>query len=239
MAAEASREAGLDDPRITSDVKHVEIGLTDKADSARFAASWLGELGITGRLVLIGGDEFGTVGGVPGSDSLMMVPSLARSVVVSVGVEPSSVPPGVVHLGGGPPRLLDLFDAQLDRRRRHRVPGVDADPAWVVPLPAADDGVAASLGALCNGWAGTRATPEEHAGSEAPSSSWAVSTAPPASCSPRRGGPRSTWPRSRASRRDRRLLDLRTGVLARGGALRSLRFVPATVAQRPGPAGRG
>ena len=227
VAAEASREAGLDDPRITSDVKHVEIGLTDKADSARFAASWLGELGITGRLVLIGGDEFGTVGGVPGSDSLMMVSSLARSVVVSVGVEPSSVPPGVVHLGGGPPRLLDLFDAQLDRRRRHRVPGVDADPAWVVPLPAADDGVAASLGALCNGWAGTRATPEEHAGSEGQlfvggtySAAGQLLAAPGWTALDLAQVPRLSG--------DRRLLDLRTGVLARGGALRSLRLVPAT-----------
>ena len=34
-------EAGLADPRITSDVKHVEIGLTDKSDSARWAAAWL------------------------------------------------------------------------------------------------------------------------------------------------------------------------------------------------------
>jgi hypothetical protein len=56
-AADAARTVGLADPRITSDVKHVEIGLTDKSDSARFAASWLAERGITGGLVLIGGDE--------------------------------------------------------------------------------------------------------------------------------------------------------------------------------------
>ena len=44
----AAQEAGLDDPRITTDGKHVEIGLTDKSDSARWAARWLAERGITG-----------------------------------------------------------------------------------------------------------------------------------------------------------------------------------------------
>ena len=66
LAADAARAGGLVDPRITSDVKHVEIGLTDKSDSARFAASWLAERGITGALVLIGGDELGPIGGVAG-----------------------------------------------------------------------------------------------------------------------------------------------------------------------------
>ena len=66
LAADSARGAGLADPRITSDVKHVEIGLTDKSDSARFAADWLAERGITGALVLMGGDEFGPIGGVAG-----------------------------------------------------------------------------------------------------------------------------------------------------------------------------
>ncbi len=39
IAAAAARDAGLPEPRITSDAKHVEIGLTDKADSGRAAAS--------------------------------------------------------------------------------------------------------------------------------------------------------------------------------------------------------
>ena len=48
LAANAAHTAGLADPRITSDVKHVEIGLTDKSDSARWAADWLVLRGITG-----------------------------------------------------------------------------------------------------------------------------------------------------------------------------------------------
>ena len=87
LAGDAARAGGLVDPRITSDVKHVEIGLTDKSDSARFAASWLATRGVTGALVLIGGDELGPIGGVAGSDSLMLVHALARATVVSVGVD--------------------------------------------------------------------------------------------------------------------------------------------------------
>ena len=111
LAAGAARAAGLADPRITSDVKHVEIGLTDKSDSARWAADWLVLRGITGELILIGGDEFGPIGGAMGSDSFMIVDALSRAPVVSVGVEPGGVPDGVMHLGGGPTRFAELLDA--------------------------------------------------------------------------------------------------------------------------------
>ena len=36
IARGAATDAGLADPRVTSDAKHVEIGLTDKSDSARW-----------------------------------------------------------------------------------------------------------------------------------------------------------------------------------------------------------
>ena len=117
LADAAARRAGLADPRVTSDVKHVEIGLTDKSESARWAAAWLAAQGITGRLIVVGGDEFGPVGGLPGSDSLMMVRELDRAPVVSVGVEPGGVPDGVVRAGGGPAAFLALLDLQLARRR--------------------------------------------------------------------------------------------------------------------------
>ena len=103
LATDASRDVGLADPRITSDVKHIEIGLTDKSDAARWAADWLAQRGITGGLVLIGGDEFGPIGGVVGSDSLMTVKAFARSVVVSVGVEPGAFP-------------KEFFTSGMDRR---------------------------------------------------------------------------------------------------------------------------
>ena len=124
LVAAAARAAGLEDARISSDVKHVEIGLTDKSDSARWAAAWLAERGIAGSLVLVGGDEFGPLGGVAGSDSCMLLArARSRATVVSVGVEPGGVPGPVRHVGGGPYRFLTLLEAQLARRKDRRVHG--------------------------------------------------------------------------------------------------------------------
>ncbi len=65
LATEAAREAGIADPRVTSDAKHVEIGLTDKTDSARAVFAELWADGIWPEQVVIGGDEFGAIGGMP------------------------------------------------------------------------------------------------------------------------------------------------------------------------------
>ena len=71
IAEDAARAAGLPDARVTSDAKHVEIGLTDKSDSVRRLMAELEGLGVDSGLVLVAGDEFGPLGGVPGSDSLL------------------------------------------------------------------------------------------------------------------------------------------------------------------------
>jgi trehalose/maltose hydrolase-like predicted phosphorylase len=249
LAEDAARTAGLPSPRITSDMKHVEIGLTDKSDSARFAADWLARRGITGRLVLLAGDELGTVGNVAGSDSLMLISHLANAEVVSVGVEPGGVPARVLHLAGGPARFATLLDAQLARRADHRVPQVDPDPRWVVPLPTepAKDRIVEALGALANGLAGTRASREEDGPSGSPLFAVAGVYTDEGRLLP---GPLWTGlDLSDGSRRrgERRLLDLRTGVLDRRDRgrtpFRSIRFVsvasPHALAFRAeGPAGR-
>jgi len=233
LAAEAARGAGLAEARITSDVKHVEIGLTDKSDSARFAASWLARRGVTGGLVLVGGDEFGSIGGVAGSDSLMMVSTLARAVIVSVGVEPEGFPEGTEHLGGGPARFLALLDEQLARRAAHRVPQVDADPAWVLQLPTshAEERVAEALGALGNGWAATRGGREEDGPGALPLLFVSGVYTDDGHLLP---GP--IWTNLDLSRvhhrhTGQRWLDLRTGTLFRsdddGAGLRSMRFISA------------
>ncbi len=233
LAAGSARAAGLADPRITSDVKHVEIGLTDKSDSARWAADWLALRGIAGELILIGGDEFGPIGGATGSDSFMMVHPLVRAPVVSVGVEPSGVPDGVMHLGGGPARFAELLDVQLTRRADHRVPGVDRDPGWVLTLSSrvGQVRVAESLGWLGNGWAGTRGSLEE----DGPNSTPLLLVAGVYDAEGRiLPGP--VWTGLDQSigshrRTEQRLLDLRTGTLVRGNptgfSLRSMRFVSA------------
>jgi len=138
LALEAARDAGLPDPKVTSDAKHVEIGLTDKADSARWVFAELWRHGIGPGLVLVGGDEFGPLGGLPGSDSLLLVPAAARAAAVSVGREPDGVPIGVIPLGGGPAAFVALLDDQIRRREQGGVPRIDEDAAWTVPVSGLD-----------------------------------------------------------------------------------------------------
>jgi hypothetical protein len=88
IAHAAAAEAGLADPRVTSDAKHVEIGLTDKSDSARWIMRWLWERGIAPEQVLIAGDELGPLGGLPGSDLLLLAGEGHRATVVSWGSSP-------------------------------------------------------------------------------------------------------------------------------------------------------
>ncbi|HTY72089.1 MAG TPA: glycosyl hydrolase family 65 protein [Actinomycetes bacterium] len=247
VARRASEEAGLTDPRITSDAKHVEIGLTDKSDSMRALLDAFAERGVGPGITLVLGDEFGRLGGVPGSDSLLLVPQAARATVVSVGVEPTGVPAGVRYVGGGPPAFLALLDEQLARRRHRRVPAVDEDPAWVLvfdgdPLRARVDESLLSLG---DGFVGVRGSHDHPDRRESPMV--LVSGAYTGSGAEQRllHGP---WPLALASEapptRPRRVLDLRTGVLVQDApGTRSIRFVAlpgdGVVAARTETAGTG
>ncbi len=130
LAEQAARDAGLADPRVTSDAKHVEIGLTDKSDAAQYLYAELFRSGIGPGLVLLAGDELGPLGGLAGSDSFLMVPEFGRAVAVSVGVEPNGVPSGVIHLGGGPALFRDLLADQARRRRDRDAPDVDVAAGW-------------------------------------------------------------------------------------------------------------
>ena len=74
----AAAAAGLKNARVTSDAKHVEVGLTDKSDSARWIFERWWELGVGAGLTLIAGDELGPLGGLPGSDSRLLVADAKR-----------------------------------------------------------------------------------------------------------------------------------------------------------------
>ena len=138
MAGDAAREAGVVDARVTSDVKHVEIGLTDKSDSAHWIMRDLWQHGIGPRLVLVAGDEFGRLGGVPGSDSLLLVDEARRSTAASVGVDPGGVPAGVVGLGGGPTAFMEMLADQVARREVLEPPEFEADPRWSLVVDGVD-----------------------------------------------------------------------------------------------------
>ena len=138
LALEVARDAGLADPKVTSDAKYVEIGLTDKADSSRWVFAELWRHGIGPGLVLVGGDEFGPLGRLAGSDSLLLVPEAARATAVSVGREPNGVPEGVLPLGGGPTAFVALLDDQVRKREQGEVPRIDEDPAWTMTIAGVD-----------------------------------------------------------------------------------------------------
>jgi trehalose/maltose hydrolase-like predicted phosphorylase len=169
---QAAVEKGLRNARVTSDVKHVEIGLTDKADSVLWL---LGNLvdprGIPRADILIGGDEFGPVAGFPGSDSRMMVPEASGAVFASVGPEPGGVPYPVIHLGGGPARFRELIAAQA-AMHPVRLPAVATeDPDWIIVEQGFDlarEHEVESLFAVGNGFVGTRGSIAEGSPLSAP-----------------------------------------------------------------------
>jgi len=160
-AAACARRAGLLDPRITSDAKHIEIGLTDKGDAVTAIAAAWSELGITSGLVLVVGDEFGSLGGVPGSDAHLLAIG-DHALAVSVGVEPEGVPAGVDRLGGGPAAFRRLLREQLRLRADGALPRIDPAPEWTIDFPVAVDTPAPVAGACCtlaDGVVGMRGVP--------------------------------------------------------------------------------
>ncbi|MGZ4418555.1 MAG: glycosyl hydrolase family 65 protein, partial [Gaiellaceae bacterium] len=237
----AARAAGLAFPRVTSDAKHVEVGLTDKSDAARWSFGELKRRGIAAGLVLVAGDEFGQLGGLTGSDSFLLVPEGARATAVSVGAEPTGVPAGVIELGGGPDAFLGILADQLERRRRGDVPDVDSDPDWTLVFDGLDprlERVRESILTLADGRLGTRGAPLFDHATAVPGvffSGVYVGEGPGTELAPC-----PDWTRVSPTRAGRpkvtRRLDLATGLLHEEGPLTSLRFSslarPATVALR-------
>ena len=108
---EAAREAGLRDPRVTSDAKHVEIGLTDKSDAARWVFADLGRRHPSGAGAHRG-RRVRPARGLLGSDSLLLVGEGAPATAVTVGASPRA-PDGVLLCGGGPAAFLRVLEDQL------------------------------------------------------------------------------------------------------------------------------
>lgn len=180
LAEEFARAQGLADARITSDIKHVEIGLTDKGDAIAWLVRELAQpRGIPAEAILIVGDEFGPVAGFEGSDYKMIRAAPQGVVAVSVGREPAGVPPGVIHLGSGPATFCALIAAQADLHEQRAVPATPGRAGGVLDLPVApiadpswllvDEGFVLareheieSLFAVSNGYVGVRGSlPEE------------------------------------------------------------------------------
>ncbi|HWS47032.1 MAG TPA: hypothetical protein VN636_14290, partial [Acidimicrobiia bacterium] len=163
LARQIARDEGIDDPKVTSDAKHVEIGLTDKSDSAMAVLDELWRSGISPSLTCFGGDEFGPLGGMPGSDALMLVAEARDAVAMSVGIEPNGVPDGVLHVAGGPDMFIAFLADQLARRAD--VPPVACDDAWSLVVDGVDEIAERAHGALLtlsDGVIGTTGAPLLH-----------------------------------------------------------------------------
>jgi hypothetical protein len=201
----------------------------------------LARRGVGPGLLLVVGSEFGGPGGQPGPDALLLVPEAARVTAVSVGSEPDGV-----HAGGGSRGLLALLDEQVRRHARQRVPAVDEDPAWIVCQTGAGPArrrVTESLFTLGAGGLATRGSVEETTPGAQPmvlAAGVYDGTGPGQHLLP---GP--VWTGlavEPAPAGDRRVLDLRTGVLERTELtdgpcpLRTLRLasitIPGVVAMR-------
>jgi len=248
IAVAAARAAGLPGARVTSDAKHVEIGLTDKADAARAVFARLWDLGVAPPLVLVVGDEFGELGGVVGSDACMIVPEAAGAAFVSVGPEPAGAPSGVVPLGGGPAAFLTLLADQM--ARRVDVPRIAMVAGWSLSVAGIDlrrERSDAALLALGNGRIGTTGAPLVAHPATDPGVLVAGIYTGTGPATDLLSGP--LWDRlagdGDAVDALTRTLDLRTGVLAERlpGSHDAVRFVslarPGTVALRAtGPAAR-
>ena len=221
-------------------------GRTDSSDSMRDILSFEARRGVGPGLVLVIGTEFGVLDGASGRDSLLLIPEAARAMAVSVGAEPGLMPPGVLHAGRGRPALLRLLDEQLRRRSRGRVAGVDEDPAWILQetgIGPQRHRLAETLFTLGAGGIATRGAVEEAQPGGVPvvlAAGIYDGTGPGQHLLP---GPEWTGLTVEpAPAQDTRILDLRTGVLARAEQgpdaypLRSLRLasitIPGVVAMR-------
>ncbi len=168
LARALAREAGLAHPVIAGDIRHIEIGLTDKSDSMRHVLKELiHDRGRRPRDLLVLGDEFGPVGASEGSDYHSLIPELRRSTFVSVGVEPAGVPPRVLHVGGGPDEFLRVLHDQLADREevaQQSFPEPIRDPAWRFEVKGFDpfrEREVETWLTVANGESGTRGALEE------------------------------------------------------------------------------
>lgn len=119
LAVKYSSDFGLKDARITSDVKHIEVGLTDKSDSMKWILDNVAnKYKISDDRILVLGDEFGSIGGFNGSDYLMYLPVHPLITYASVGIEPNGVPSGIINIGGGPECFGYILESQIQKRLR-------------------------------------------------------------------------------------------------------------------------
>ena len=153
--------------------------------------------------------------------TLDLPPGAKRAALVSVSYDPPRTSSSVSWIGGGVTAVNRLLREQLDRRRTRRVPSVDEDPEWTIELTGQDASaqhVHQTLLTVADSRFGTRGVREEEALGSLPrvlaAGIFDESVTPPTLLE----GPIWTglhFLRPVEAWRDRRVLDLRGGVLLR------------------------
>ena len=156
----AARRPG--EATLRSDAEPVETGVTHEAEAARWVFADLWRRGVSPALVLVAGNELGSLGALPAGESSVAGSEQPRPTVVSVEPEPTGVPPGVVHLSGGPDAFLALLEDQLERRERLDVPEIADAEGWTLAVDGLDpelERVREALLTLADGRIGTNGSP--------------------------------------------------------------------------------
>jgi len=159
LASEAAAEVGSAGLRVTSNVKHVKLGLTDKSDSGRWIMQWLWRRGIAPGQVLIAAGELGPLEGLAGGDWLLCCDDRGDRSGLSAGVGPGGFPDCAVLVSGGPEAFFAVLEDQIARRGRGELPIVVEDPRWALVIEDSDPVLARvqeSLLTLADGRLGTR-----------------------------------------------------------------------------------
>ena len=197
----------------------VSVHLVDQRASAVDAIVRLSAAGIGPGLVLIVSGGFAGSEGRPGRGPALLVPEAARCTVVAVDDAAIGLPAEAIHRPGGTRAAIEVFDTVLRRAEHPRVAMVDEDPAWVISEGSADERrrrVSETLLSVAAGGVGTRGSLEE----QPPGSTPLVAAAGvyQGDGSDQHLLPLPGWTRIEhvaPVRTDRRVLDLRTGVLLR------------------------
>ncbi len=139
LARQIARDFGLEDARITSDVKHIEVGLTDKSDAMAYVMRAIAEpLHIAAEDVLIAGDELGPIAGYEERQLDAHGPGGRRRDGGLGRPRAGGAPPGVLHVGGGPARFVAILEHQLEITALGGAFALPHDAAWLVDEPGFD-----------------------------------------------------------------------------------------------------
>ncbi len=112
-------EFGLDEARVTTTIKHIEICLADESDSMQWITNHLTkQRNIPFENTLVVGSEFGQVAGFEGRNQNLVISEDLGIRYASVGKEPNGVSKEIMHFGGGPDCFLQLLKAQLHLNER-------------------------------------------------------------------------------------------------------------------------